>query len=433
MQSHCSRRGEQLYISDADVVVGVLHIMLNSPFPLYLHFHKTFPHALAGQCVHIVHAIYGQQVSNRLFSDEMTRVLQGAGFTRSRVELQTYVKTNPVDPSQKCVVNVCVNDCLSLSNVQAMNLDVFAALKRRFGELTVNLVTTVHTGVEISQPPTGGVLVLQDQAIARAASLIGVFHLPPVALPALKTFFDAPADPSCCVAVDPTTYSSLTGKLVQFLKTRFDVKHYVSELCSHNQSPLEYHYRGAIHVLRYLHSTPGVGPVYKSASPVVLSVTSDAAFGLLSNGRSSGASLFSIGPSNAPFAVIAKPLPVIALCPMTAEYLSAGLACQGILHWYQFLADLGWPVLAPVVLTLDNKTAISLVTASQVSKKSLWIEVKHHFIRELHPKGLITMDYVPSSQMRANILTKYLPPTAYSVMYCLTVLRDMTAITTSNC
>jgi len=85
----------------------------------------------------------------------------------------------------------------------------------------------------------------------------------------------------------------------------------------------------------------------------------------------------------------------------------------GILHWYQFLDDLGWPVLAPVVLTLDNKTAISLVTAPQVSKKSLWIEVKHHFIRELHSKGLITMAYVPSSQMRANILTKYLPPTAY--------------------
>ena len=98
---------------------------------------------------------------------------------------------------------------------------------------------------------------------------------------------------------------------------------------------------------------------------------------------------------------------------MTAEYLSAGWACQGILHWYQFLADLGWPILSPVVLTLDNKTAISLVTAPQVSKKSLWIEVKHHFIRELHSRGIISLAYVPSSQMRANILTKFLPSTAY--------------------
>ena len=77
------------------------------------------------------------------------------------------------------------------------------------------------------------------------------------------------------------------------------------------------------------------------------------------------------------------------------------------------------------------------MTAAQVSKKSLWIEVMHHFICELHSKGLITMAYVPSSQMRANILTKYFPPTAYlrerDVLFDLTVLHDMTAITTSNC
>jgi hypothetical protein len=413
MQAHCSSRGEKLYISDGDVVGGFCHIDLNSPMPLYLHFPATFPHELAGRCVRILHAIYGLKVSNKLFSDEMTRILLGAGFTLSRVELQTYVRVDPMDPGKKCIVNMCVDDCLAISNVQAMILDLFAALKRRFGELTVNLVTTVHTGLEISQPSTGGVLVLQDQAIARAASLVGVSHLPPVSLPAVKTFFDTPVDPVLCVPVDPTTYSSLTGKLVQFLKTRFDVKHYVSELCSHNQAPIENHYRLAIHVLRYLHSTPGVGPLYMSNSPVVLSVISDASFGLLSGGRSAGASLFSIGCSNAPFAVIAKPLPIIALCPMTAEYLSAGLACQGILHWYQFLADLGWPILSPVVLTLDNKTAISLVTAPQVSKKSLWIEVKHHFIRELHSRGIISLAYVPSSQMRANILTKFLPSTAY--------------------
>jgi hypothetical protein len=63
-----------------------------------------------------------------------------------------------------------------------------------------------------------------------------VSHLPPVSLSAVKTFFDTPVDPDLCVPVDPTTYSSLTGKLVQFVKTKFDVKHYLSELCSHNQA-----------------------------------------------------------------------------------------------------------------------------------------------------------------------------------------------------
>ena len=120
---------------------------------------------------------------------------------------------------------------------------------------------------------------------------------------------------------------------MQFLKTRFDVKHFVSELCSHNHDPLEYHYRQALHILRYLVSSPGIGPLFKTDSGVVLSVSTDAAFSLLSGGHSSGASLFTIGPHNAPFAVIAKTLPTIAFRPMTAEYLSTGTACQAILHF----------------------------------------------------------------------------------------------------
>ena len=137
--------------------------------------------------------------------------------------------------------------------------------------------------------------------------------------------------------MNPIAYSSLMGKLVQFLKTRFDVKPFVSELCSHNQAPLECHYRQAIHILRYLGLSPGVGPLFKADSGVVLSVTTDAAFGLLSGSRSSGASLFTVGPNNAPFAVIAKALPTIPLSPMTAEYLSAGVACQWVSQFTIFL------------------------------------------------------------------------------------------------
>ena len=98
---------------------------------------------------------------------------------------------------------------------------------------------------------------------------------------------------------------------------------------------------------------------------------------------------------------------------MTAEYLSAGTACQSILHFRQVLDDLEWSSSAPVIFTIDNKTAISLVSAPQVSKTSLWMEVRHHFIRQLYDQKVITMAYVPSAQMRANILTKFLPCVAY--------------------
>ena len=78
--------------------------------------------------------------------------------------------------------------------------------------------------------------------------------------------------------VDTTVYASLTGKLVQFLKTRHDVRLLVSYyLYSFNNAPLEGHYHRAIHVLRYLASSPGVGCFF-SSSDLAFVVFTDSAF-----------------------------------------------------------------------------------------------------------------------------------------------------------
>jgi hypothetical protein len=170
-------------------------------------------------------------------------VLVSAGFVSYRVEKQVFVKCDSADPGIQCVVLLCIDNCLAICYSSLLTDALFAPSELRFGMLAINPVTRVRTGLEISPPPDGGVLVFQDQAMAKAVSLIGVSHLPPITVPAIKTFFIPPTDPIECVPVDVTMYSSPTGKLVQLLKTRFDVEHYVSELCSHNHAPLMYHYR----------------------------------------------------------------------------------------------------------------------------------------------------------------------------------------------
>jgi hypothetical protein len=52
------------------------------------------------------------------------------------------------------------------------------------------------------------------------------------------------------VSVSAEEYSSVTGILVHFLKTRADVRLLISYLCSFNHSPREGHFRRALHVLR---------------------------------------------------------------------------------------------------------------------------------------------------------------------------------------
>jgi hypothetical protein len=414
MQAHCSSRGEELIISDADVVGGFLHIPLNSPVPMFVRMPKNLPHPLAGKLVRILAAIYGLQESNRLFGLEFSRVIvEDAKFVCTSVEKQIFVKHSDQCFEKQCITCVTVDDAFVLSNDQSLIDDLFAALTKRFGPLTINKVCTVHTGLELTRYPNGAVLVTQDRAIARAASVVGVSHLPPVTVPVALDFFHSSTDPLLSVSVDATIYSSLTGKLVQFLKTRHEIRQFISYLCSFNSAPLECHYRQAIHILRYLVSTPGMGCVFKYSGPVVIIAASDSACGIFPDGRCSSAHVISVGPDNAPFTCSGKAQEPVATCPMTAEYYAAGASCSDIIHYRQLAADLGWPQRASTILCLDNKTALSLAVAPEVSKKSKHIFIKHHNIRWLVSIDVVSLKYVPTKQMRANVLTKALPRTMF--------------------
>ena len=123
--------------------------------------------------------------------------------------------------------------------------------------------------------------------------------------------------------------------------------------------------------------------------------------------------MFSVGVDNAPFSCSAKVMSRVALCPMTSEYYAAGEVCKDLVHFRQLSKDLGWPSDRPTLLMLDNRTAISLINAPQVSRKSRHIEITFHFIRELAARKTLVVAYVPTKKMRANVLTKYLPKAVF--------------------
>ena len=57
---------------------------------------------------------------------------------------------------------------------------------------------------------------------------------------------------------------------------------------------------------------------------------------------------------------------------------------------------------------MDNKTAMALAKAPEVSRKSRHILLKYHNIRDLIVEHIIYVVFVPTGDMRANVLTKAL-------------------------
>ena len=416
MQAHCRIREEELFISDADVHDAFPQIARpSSSVRLWLKFPVNLPHALAGSFLEIKGALPGLTESNRLFDLELARVLtQDAGFMNHISSPRTFVKVDPLYPELKCIINTHVDDLRFVHNSPSIARTAIVALEARFGILRVNAPSLTFTGIECQQLSTGAVMQSQNRYIVRLAESVGVAHLSPIQQPAPLDFFKLSVSVDDCVPFDVTQYQSLTGSLVQ-IKSRDDIKHFVSHLCSRNASPDTGDYIKALHVLRYLHSTPEVGRVFSSDS-LQLSCWADAAFANASEGRSIGAHFLSVGRNNAPFVSVVKLL-AVPTSPTDAEYMNTCSAAKLVMHFRYLSEFLGWPQKS-VPMYLDSQTAINLAEAPQISKKSLHLDVKYHYIRYCHLHGFINLVHVSGDKQRANILTKVLSKISYQRQRC---------------
>lgn len=404
MQAHCASLDIDLNMVAFDVMGAFLRCRHKSSKRMFLLLPHNLPHPLAGQYLEVFGALYGLRESNKIFQDEANAVCVNEGFVPSSVAPMTYVKTLPSDPSKKCVLNTVVDDFLSCDNCPELTNGLFQALKARFTDITSSDSSPTFSGIETTRLDNHGILLSQTGYIARVADTMGISHLEQVDTPVHSDFF---IDPTPSPAMEPATYQKLTGHLVQTLKTRDDVRHFVSFLCSKNQSPTNRDYEKAIHLLRYLHSTPLYGRTFNSKDATIFGFA-DSSHATLPDGRSPYAYFLCVGSHNAPFFSDAKSLDDIATCPFSGEYMAASNASKHIIHFRQLASDITFPQMNPTVIFSDNDTAIKLLKAPEISRKAKHIFVSYHFVRELVKNGVVTFVFVTTDKMRANVITKYL-------------------------
>jgi hypothetical protein len=409
MQAYCCERNEPMLTIDVDIVGGFLRIQRVSDTRMFLFFPPNTPHPYAGLYVEVFGALYGLYESNRLFSNEVRRVLLAAGFIADPRSPMTYTK---VANEKKVVVTVHVDDFRGAGNHMPFLQDLHDALVARFEEVTTHSPSTSYTGLELIQHPNGACETLQTKYIERVAERVGIVHLPPVLVPCDSDIFKMSHLPADCVPVPTREYCALTGYLIQMMKTRDEIRPYVSTLCSRNSSPNAGDFNKAIQLLRYLYSTRTIGRVFYSKSTQITGFC-DAAFGIHSNGCSAEAGFLSIGVSNAPFYSVAKAQSNVATCPMTAEYMSTATISRAIERFIAASESMGISQGLDLQLHVDNSTAKSLATAPEITRKSLHIHVKYHYIRELVSRRVIQLKLVRSEDMRADILTKWFPPAKF--------------------
>lgn len=96
--------------------------------------------------------------------------------------------------------------------------------------------------------------------------------------------------------------------------------------------------------------------------------------------------------------------------------MAASHASREMLWLRQLLTDMGELVNDPVRMYEDNQGCIRLIESYHSEARIKHIDVCHHQLRDLREKKIIEMQYCPSSDMLADILTKPLPKESFLKM-----------------
>ena len=102
----------------------------------------------------------------------------------------------------------------------------------------------------------------------------------------------------------------------------------------------------------------------------------------------------------------AKKQTTVAQSTVESEYAAMALMAKEAIWLQYLLQDLGMSKYAPRTLLCDNQGAISLTKNPTHHAKTKHVDVQLHFIRDHVEKGTIKVEYCPTEDLVADIMTK---------------------------
>ena len=208
--------------------------------------------------------------------------------------------------------------------------------------------------------------------------------------------------------VHQPTYRSMIGSLLYLTGTRPDIMHAVGIVGRFQANPKENHLQGVKRIFKYLQGTQNYGLWYPRGTDLTLhAYTNEDWVGSVDDRKSTSGGAFFMGPRLVSW--FSKKQSSIALCTVEAEYVAAASYCTQLLWMMQTMHDMQIMCTPPMSIFCDNTSEISISKNPVMHSKTKHIPIRYHFLREEVLEQKVKLEYVPSEEQVADILTKPLP------------------------
>jgi Reverse transcriptase (RNA-dependent DNA polymerase) len=361
-------------------------------------------------------SLYGLKQAPRIWYLLLSEVIIGLGFLPLETDTCIYVKDN-------ITIAVFVDDIL-VTGPKSSCYKFYNDLSKHFlvedkGEATSFLGINIerrNNSISINQP---GLIdrILTKFNMVNATTLKTPLE-PQAYLP--KASDDNKIDDFC----DPeyaSFYQELVGALNHLaIFTRPDLSYAVSMLAQFNSNPLKIHWKAALRVLRYLKLTRNFCITYRKGRIIIVGF-SDADWGSNPIDRISMTGYVFMVNGGAVSWTSHKQT-AVALSTMEAEYMALSDASRESIARGQFFIELDiFPLSTPIPIYSDNQSALEITENPKNYRKAKHIDIRYHAVRHYILEGKVEVDYIPTDNQPADILTKPLGPTKHQ--RCLELLN----------
>jgi hypothetical protein len=360
-------------------------------------------------------SLYGLKQSPRQWYHKLHTTFTELGFSRCASDHCVWVWAKD---GIKVIVPAYVDDLTLACKHQPTLNRIKEELKKRYKMHDLGPIKYI-LGIEVIRDRANrSMLLSQRKHISDVLERFQMTDARPVSTPLAKsmplTKEDCPQTPEEVEYMRSVPYLSAVGSLMYLaVGTRPDIAYAVGALSRFNANPGRAHWKQVQHVFKYLAGTRDLmlcyGPGQDGTS---LQIYSDADYaGDVDSARStSGYSTF-VGKCLVNWS--SKRQPVVAKSTTEAEYIAANDAGSDGVWFRNFMSELGYPPSDATTLWLDNQSAIRVGKNPEHHSRMRHLLPKYHWLREQVEDKVFSLEYVPTTAMRADILTKPLETVAH--------------------